>query len=215
MGCAKILIYGAGGHARVVLDGARACGIAFTRVLADPPAAESLGGLPVGNGLTTDLRTISPFSFIVAIGNNEARRRIYLKLREFGRGLNVVHPFSSIAQETSFGVGIAVMAGVVVNTGAEIHDNVILNTSCSIDHDCIIGAHSHICPGVHLAGAVKVGAGTMIGTGSAVIPGVTIGENCTIGAGSVVVRDIPSGSVAYGSPCRVQPTSSSGALRAG
>ena len=36
-----------------------------------------------------------------------------------------------------------------------------------------------------------------------VLPGVTIGDNCTIGAGSVVVKDIPADSLAFGNPCKV------------
>lgn len=198
------IIYGAGGHARVVLDIAKDCGIEFTRVLDDKPSSARIAGLPVSEASEDEIRALLPFTFIVAIGKNDVRRRIYLKLSEYGRGLNVVHPFTSVSGTAKLGSGVAIMPGVVVNTGSEIHDNVILNTSCSIDHDCVIGAHSHICPGVHIAGGVTVGAGTMIGTGAAVIPGITIGANCTIGAGAVVVRDIPDGSTAYGSPCRVQ-----------
>jgi len=39
-----------------------------------------------------------------------------------------------------------------------------------------------------------------------VLPGVTIGHGSTIGAGSVVIQDIPDGSVAVGNPCRVAKT---------
>ncbi len=51
--------------------------------------------------------------------------------------------------------------------------------------------------------AVSIGAGSWIGTNSVVLPGVTIGERVIIGAGSIVTNDIPSGSVAVGSPARV------------
>lgn len=198
------ICYGAGGHARVVLDVAKAQGVNFTRLVADGAPGNPVAGLNVEEASSIDLRKLGPFSFFVAIGRNDVRRRIFLDLAALGTPLTLIHPFTCIGSDVSIGRGVVLMPGVVVNTAARIEDNVILNTSCSVDHDCIIGAHSHLCPGVHLAGNVTVGAGTMIGTGASVIPGIQIGENCMIGAGAVVVRDIPSGSVAYGSPARVQ-----------
>ena len=50
---------------------------------------------------------------------------------------------------------------------------------------------------------VRIGRNCWIGAGALIMPGVTIGDNTVIGAGSVVTRDIPSGVVAYGNPCRV------------
>ena len=95
------------------------------------------------------------------------------------------------------------MAGVVVNPGARIGSNVVLNTACSVDHDCVVADHAQLCPGVHLGGNVTVGELAMVGTGVSVIPGVRIGSGCTIGAGAVVTRDIPDNSLAVGVPARV------------
>lgn len=50
---------------------------------------------------------------------------------------------------------------------------------------------------------VHIGGNCWIGAGALIMPGVTIGENTVIGAGSVVTKDIPSGVVAAGVPCRV------------
>lgn len=57
--------------------------------------------------------------------------------------------------------------------------------------------------GLEYARPITVGNNVWIGGKVCVLPGVTIGDNCVIGAGSVVNRDIPSGSVAVGNPCRV------------
>lgn len=51
--------------------------------------------------------------------------------------------------------------------------------------------------------SVRIGKNCWIGAGAILVPGVTIGDNTVIGAGSVVTRDIPSGVVAVGNPCRV------------
>ena len=57
--------------------------------------------------------------------------------------------------------------------------------------------------GLEYAYPIVVGDNVWIGAGVQVMPGVTIGSNVVIGGGSVVVRDIPSDSVAVGNPCRV------------
>ena len=57
--------------------------------------------------------------------------------------------------------------------------------------------------GLQSNAAVHIGKNCWIGAGALIMPGVTIGDNTVIGAGSVVTRDIPSGVVAVGNPCRV------------
>ena len=79
---------------------------------------------------------------------------------------------------------------------------VILNTGCSVDHDCVIDDGVHIGPGARLCGNVKVGPRSLIGVGSAIRPRVTIGSDVVVGAGSAVVADIPDGSVVAGCPAR-------------
>ena len=58
-------------------------------------------------------------------------------------------------------------------------------------------------PDTVIYGKIKVGKNCFIGCRSIILPGVTIGDNCIIGAGSVVNKDIPSNSVAAGTPCKV------------
>ena len=95
------------------------------------------------------------------------------------------------------------MANATVNVDAHVGDNAILNTACSIDHDCVIGAHAHVAPGVTLAGGVTVGEGTLVGIGAIAIPGMAIGADSIIGAGAVVTADVPDRSVVAGVPARV------------
>lgn len=82
-------------------------------------------------------------------------------------------------------------------------DNVFIAPNCSF-----YTAGHPISPeernkGLEYARPITVGNNVWIGGNVCVLPGVSIGDNCVIGAGSVVVRDIPSGSVAVGNPCKV------------
>ncbi|NLB74776.1 MAG: acetyltransferase, partial [Firmicutes bacterium] len=51
------------------------------------------------------------------------------------------------------------LQGAIVNAGTVVGQHAILNTGCTIDHDCKIGSYAHISPGVNLAGGVTVGEG--------------------------------------------------------
>lgn len=81
-------------------------------------------------------------------------------------------------------------------------DNVFVGPNCGF-YTAIHPIDSHQRnTGIELAKPIKVGSDVWFGGGVTVLPGVTIGDNVVIGAGSVVVKDIPSGVVAVGNPCK-------------
>ena len=199
-----LLLFGAGGHAKVVIDALECVEQAPTAVVDDSPHAEDFLGYPLVKNAAELWRKFGRFRFHVAVGSNQARERIFTGL--LGRGgipQSIVHPQTIISRHAEVGAGTFVAAGAILNPKARVGENCIINTGAIVEHDCEIGAHSHICPGVRLAGNVRVGSGVMIGTGSNVIPGIEIGAGVTIGAGSVIVRGIPARSVAMGVPARV------------
>ena len=57
--------------------------------------------------------------------------------------------------------------------------------------------------GFEMAKPIILGNNIWIGGGVTILPGVTIGDNSVIGAGSIVTKNIPSGVVAFGNPCKV------------
>jgi acetyltransferase EpsM len=202
---APLIVYGAGGHGKVVVDIARQAGVAVALLLDDEVTTPEFAGVKVTNSQVIDWDGLGPFSFLVAIGDNACRERIFRQLcSRGGVPRTLVHPFSSLSPNARLGAAVSVCAGAVINPGASIGDNCIINTSASIDHDCVVEEHSHICPGVRLAGNVRVGARTMIGIGASVLPGIQIGEGCRVGAGAVVNRDLPPHVVAVGVPARIR-----------
>jgi len=201
----RVVILGAGGHARVVCDILRLCGHKVIGFLDDDPAltGSQLLGLPVLGG-TERVAELDIDAAIVGIGENHLRQAFYERLRARGiPPINAIHPSAVIAQDVRLGSGLAVAANVVVNPGSQIGDDVILNTSCSVDHDCLIEEHAHVAPGVRLCGGVSVGRGTLVGVGACVIPYKTIGAEVTIGGGATVTRDLPDGVTAVGVPARI------------
>jgi sugar O-acyltransferase (sialic acid O-acetyltransferase NeuD family) len=141
---------------------------------------------------------------VVGVGDNITRALLFKRLLDVGLiPFNVIHPSAIIAKRVQIGRGVVILAGAVVNTGSKIGDNVCINTAASVDHDNVLEESTHIYPGAHLAGGVKVKRYSYVGTGAAVNPYLTIGENVIIGSGAVVCEDIPDNVVAVGVPARV------------
>ena len=208
-----VLVFGAGGHGKVVADAAASSGwnvVAFGDDAQDKRGTTLLGVPVEAIGLEEAIqycrtRQLRP---VVGVGSNSVRKRLFLALVAAGlTPATIVHRASTLAPSVTVGAGTVVFAGVIVNVDSVIGDNVILNTGATIDHDNRIESHAHVSPGAHLGGTVVVGEGTHIGIGSTIRNDITLGDWSVIGAGSTVVQDLPRRIVAYGVPARVRRTS--------
>jgi len=200
-----LIVFGSGGHAKVVIDAAEKQGV--KQILVADDAEKNWGAQLMGyrilGGREALLQLDTRPPAIVAIGDNTARVHIAAWLETNGFSLaTVVHPSAQIGRGARIGRGSLLVAGSVVNSDAVIGASVIVNTGATVDHDCIIGDGVHLAPGVHLCGQVEIAAGSFLGTGTVVIPRVRIGANCVVGAGSTVLVDIPDGSLVAGVPAR-------------
>ena len=192
----KVYLYGASGHAKVVMDIARLAYYEIPCLIDDNLQVNELEGSPVVHSA----EGLSPI--IVTIGNCKIRRKIVESLgnREY---LTVVHPNAVKADSVQLGYGTVVMAGAIMNPFVKVGNHSIINTGASLDHDVKVGDFVHIAPHCTICGESEVGDGTWVGAGTTVIQGIHIGKNCFIGAGSVVVKDIPDNSLCYGNPAKV------------
>lgn len=188
-------LYGASGHAKVVIDILEANQIRIEGLIDDNPEVNELLGYPVFH----QRNDLSPL--IISIGNNQIRRKIAEKLDvEFG---TAIHPSAVVSSKATVAVGTVVMQGAIIQSCAQIGKHCIINTGASVDHECIIGDYVHISPHATLCGNVHVGEGSWVAAGSVVLPGVKIGKWSVIGAGSVVAKDIPDRVLAVGNRCKV------------
>lgn len=191
-------LYGASGHAKVIIDILKANHIEIEGLVDDNPNINELLGYPVFHGR----EDISPL--IISIGDNKIRQMIAHKLNvEFG---TAIHPSAMISPYAIVREGSVIMQGAVVQSCACIGKHCIVNTGVSVDHECVIGDYVHISPHSTLCGNVHVGEGCWIGAGTTVLPGVKVGKWSVIGAGSVVAKDIPDGVLAVGNRCKTIKT---------
>ncbi|MFI4861168.1 MAG: acetyltransferase [Phycisphaerales bacterium JB063] len=204
-----VIIIGAGGHARVLLGVLKMLGRQVLYFTDDAPKSQGkiIDGIRV-QGAQEEVLNHSPHDVVLVNGIGSVsppviRQQVYHRFSYRGyRFATIIHPDVLISPSAQIAQGAQLMAGTIVQAGALIGANTILNTRCSVDHDCVIGAHTHIAPGVTLSGKVSVGQMCHLGTGATVIQGIQIGHGTLVGAGAVVVRDVPASSAICGVPAK-------------
>lgn len=199
----ELVIIGAGDHARVAVETARAAGWRVGLLLepGTSPPPDSIEGISVVSDLSEASR--ADRHFIVAIGANRVRMRLFESvLRAGGRPATLVHPRAIVLEGSIIGDGSHICAGAVVGVAAVIGRNVIVNTAASVDHDDQVRDHAFIGPGCHLGGNVVVETGAHVGLGSSVIEGRNIGPWAYVAAGAVVTSDVPASRRVAGVPAK-------------
>lgn len=200
----KLALVGAGGHGKVLFDTALECGYRDVHFYDDRVmrSASPIHDFQV-LGKTRDLagRFHEYDGILVAIGNNLTRLKIFEALENLGAPLvSLVHPSAVISPHADIANGTVILANTVVQFGVRLGKCCVVNTSASVDHDCIVGAGVHIAPGVRLTGGVTVGDLSLLGAGCIVLPNVSIGRQVTVGAGSVVLADVSDHVTVVGNP---------------
>lgn len=202
-----IVVVGAGGHAKVVIECLRVSGWHVIGCTDVDPLPRDCAGVPVigADDKLIELKAQGIAHAFCALGDNRLRERLGDEILALGFTLpSVVGPGANVSPSARLGHGVAILPGAVVNVDSMIGDFAIINTNANVDHDAVIGRSAHIGPGAALAGQVAVGDRSFVATGSSVIPRIQIGSDSIIGAGSVVVADIQSKAVAFGNPARVR-----------
>lgn len=193
----KLILLGAGGHAKVVLDALKSSGTTPDACL-DPDSrlhGTSFGGVPVEGGddhLAMHPPSLTTLALGVGIPRTSAlRKTLYERWRAEGYAFPPIIAASAIYSTSAvLPDGAQVLTRAVVHPGASIGKNSIINTGAIVEHDCAVGEHVHIAPGAILCGGVRVESGAFIGAGAVVLPGVRIGQDALVAAGVVVRKNL-------------------------
>ena len=138
-------LYGASGHAKVIMDILEANQIKIEGLIDDNPEVKELLGYPVFH----QRHDLSPL--IISIGNNQIRRKIAEKLDvEFG---TAIHPSAVVSPSAKIGEGTVIMPGAVINADAVIGKHCIINT---------VGVGSCVIQCLHIGKNCMIGAGSVV-----------------------------------------------------
>lgn len=206
-----IVVIGAGGHAKVVIDTIQYSEYSMYGLTdANCDTVKACMGYPVlGNDeILVELYLQNNVRYaamgIGHIGYPSIRNKAYRDACQWGFCFPcLLHPSAAIAKSSIIGEGSLCAAQVTVNPEAIIGKLCIINSSAVIEHEVIIEDGVHIAPRAVVLGGARVGSNSFVGAGSVVLQGVSIGKNCIIGAGTIVLEDIEDGSVVVGNPGRV------------
>ena len=206
----NIVIVGASGHARVIVDILEKESKYLIAGFVD--SGRTVGERIIGYevlGMETDIPHLAIIhkiaGFIIAIGDNNVRALVaekILKILPHAQFISAIHPHSIIGKEVYIGAGSVVMAGAVINPCSTIGNFCIVNTKASLDHDSAMGDFSSLAPGVTTGGNCYIGEFSAIGIGATIKHGVTIGAHSVIGGAAMVMQDVQAFTVNYGVPSK-------------
>jgi sugar O-acyltransferase (sialic acid O-acetyltransferase NeuD family) len=197
-----LVLVGGGGHCRSCIDVIetaatfRIAGI----VQRASDGTDPVFGYPVIGSDDDLFAIVTRFkNAIVTVGqikSSKPRARLYEALRSLGATLPVIaSPKAHVSKRAHIDSGTMVMHGAVVNAGARVGENGIINSLALIEHDAVVEAHCHVSTGARVNGGACVGTGTFIGSGAVIRQGVSVGAQCIVAAGSVVLHDVPPGTL--------------------
>ncbi len=209
----KLIIIGAGDHAKVVIATVEAEARYKVFGLLDDDESKHetkwyghqiLGG----DNQLESLRERGVSKAIVAVGENNRRAKLAQLAVKAGFELaTAVHPTAVTLSGSVIGEGTVVLPHAYIGADAHVGSGVLLSVGAMVAHDCIVGDWCQLCPGARLGGHVRLGDYSLIGMGASVLPGVTVGRQAVVGANAAVIGDVPDSATAVGVPARATPGS--------
>lgn len=184
----KIILVGAGGHCKSVIDVVESNGFTIVGILG---VAEEVNQYILNYEVIGTDDQIPEFVdkafFVITVGqikNSNLRLKIYNKIiAAGGKLITIISPYSHVSRHATIGEGTVVLHNVIINAGATIGKCCIINTFANIEHDSVIGDFCHISTGAMINGGVKVGKHSFIGSNSMIRQNSEIKSYSFIGGG--------------------------------
>ena len=180
----KLLLVGAGGFGRVVLEHASSH---YDCAFLDDEATTIVDGVPI-IGKTEDMKKLFPEykELLVTIGNNKLRERLYQEAATIGYTFpNIIHSTAYISSHAHIGSGCVILNNTVVQNNAKCGDGCILNPGVELHHDSSIGNYCLIYTNSVVRSLTLVGNRVWIGSTATVPTSAIVPDDAEINDGAV------------------------------
>ena len=181
----KLLLVGAGGFGRVVLE--HALGI-YDCAFLDDGDAVVVDGIPV-IGKTSDMASFYPEYklLLVTIGNNKLRERLYQEATTIGYSFpNIIHSSAYISTHAHIGSGCVILNNAVIQNNAKCGDGCILNPGVELHHDSTIGSYCLIYTNSVVRSLTQIGDRVLVGSNATISTSATVSDDGKVGDGELV-----------------------------
>ena len=203
----NLIIVGSGGHSRVAIDIATQNKYNILGIIdinyKKNNTKNILGYQILGDIKSLENKKLKKSKIFIAIGDIKLRKKIYNSLKKNFQFINLIHKTAKISNYTKLGNNLLINTGAIINAEVIIDDNSIINSGSIIEHEVYIGKNVNINPNVAIGGRTTIKNNTYVGIGATIIDSINIGENVVIGAGSVVIKDIKKNLTSIGVPSRI------------
>lgn len=199
----SVVIVGAGGHGREVLQALRDAGGECVGFLDDhEPDPDLLKRIDAAwLGPTSELQHMSDVQYLVGIGAGRVRKVVDEKATRWGvQPATLIHPWASVGPDVEVGPGCVVFAFATVTTNIRLGRHAHVGRGVAVGHDSTLGDYVSVYPNAAISGNVTLGDGATVGTTACVRQGQAVGAGSMVGAGAVVVSDVPAGATVVGVP---------------
>ncbi len=209
--CDRIIIVGAGGFGREVLQWARHTwpehASKIVGFLSTDPnkLASHAPTLPI-LGSPDDFKPRPIDGFLLAIGIPGARRTVVEQLEARGaRFLTLMHPTAIVADTAEIGPGTVICPYAILSDSVRLGRFVLVNYHASLGHDAAAGDFSVLSPHATLGGAAQLREDAFLGLHASIAPGRQVGRSCQVSANAAVMNDVPNDALVFGVPGKVGP----------
>lgn len=181
----KLLLVGAGGFGRVVLEHAS---LKYDCAFVDDTNISEVDGAPVIGKINDIEQLFGEYKhLVVTIGNNQLREKIYMCAGERGYTFpNIIVPSAYISPKAQVGFGCVILNNVVIQNNAKVGNGVLLNPGVEIHHDSVVGNNVLIYTNSVIRSLAKVGDRAHIGSTLTIGNEVVIKEDVVVEDGNSI-----------------------------
>lgn len=202
-----MLVIGAGGHAKEVLEIIRDGNLEKELLFFDNISLNGESNFYSYPILKNFQQVTNLFQknkdFVLALGGTNVRFYLAERLTALGGNLLSIISDKAVVSEISYiGIGANIMPYSGIFGNSILKEGVLVNSFSSVHHDVEIGKFSELSPGCRILGGCKIGEFCVIGSNAVLLPNIRITNQVIIGAGSVVTKNIEEKGVYVGSPAR-------------